>query len=195
MLAYLSKTPADADANYALGRSYMEMEQMPNAIKFYEKAVQADGSRSQWFNELGILYYTAENYKNAVINFNKAAAAGLTVTNDFNENLGFSYIYSGEFDKGEKLVQELIARKPGNKDLLRDVAQAFYDRKMYDKSLDYCQKLLELDAKDAQALYQAGMCFQKKGEKDRGQAMCDKAIEMDPSLAKNRKQMQMPGGL
>lgn len=39
-----------------------------------------------------------------------------------------------------------------------------------------------MDKNDGKALYQAGQCFIKKGEKDRGQAMCDKAIELDPSL-------------
>jgi tetratricopeptide (TPR) repeat protein len=130
-----------------------------------------------------------------VITFNKAAAAGFTQSNDFMENLGFSYIYSGEVEKGEKLLMEVLAKKPGNKDLLRDIADAYYQLKNYDKSLEFLQKLMELDAKDAQALYQAGQCFIKKGEKDRGQAMCDKAIELDPSLSKMKKQKQMGVGL
>ena len=53
---------------------------------------------------------------------------------------------------------------------------------MYDKSLEFCQKLMELDLKDGRALYQAGLCFQQKGDKERGAQMCDKAIELDPSL-------------
>jgi hypothetical protein len=38
-----------------------------------------------------------------------------------------------------------------------------------------------------------GMSFQKKGEKDRGQQMCDKAIEIDPSLASLRRKKEIPG--
>jgi tetratricopeptide (TPR) repeat protein len=64
---------------------------------------------------------------------------------------------------------------------------------MYDKSLEFCQKLIEFDAKDAKALYQAGLCFQKKGQKDKGQGMCDKAIEMDPSLASMRQKSMTMG--
>ena len=66
-------------------------------------------------------------------------------------------------------------------------------QKQYDKSLAYCQKLMELDAKDGKALYQAGLCFQKKGQKDRGQQMCDKAIEMDPSLTSLRRKKEIAG--
>jgi tetratricopeptide (TPR) repeat protein len=195
LLAQILKTPNDAELNYTLGRSYLEMEQEKNAIFYYEKAVHIDSTRSTWYHELGLLYYTINDYKNAVIIFNKAAAAGFTPSNDFMENLGFSYIYSGEVEKGEKLLMEVLAKKPGNKDLLRDIADAYYQLKNYDKSLEFLQKLLEMDMKDAQALYQAGQCFIKKGEKDRGQAMCDKAIELDPSLSKMKKQKQMGVGL
>jgi hypothetical protein len=37
------------------------------------------------------------------------------------------------------------------------------------------------------------LCFQKKGQKDKGQAMCDKAIELDPSLNKMKHQQSMMG--
>ena len=52
---------------------------------------------------------------------------------------------------------------------------------------------MEADPNDAKALYQAGLNFQKMGQKDRGQQMCDKAIEMDPSLENLRRKKEMPG--
>jgi tetratricopeptide (TPR) repeat protein len=195
LLALVAKNPDDAETNYTLGRSYLEMEQEKKAIFYYDKAVHLDTAKSAWLHELALLYYTINDYKNAVVYFNKAAANGFPQSNDFSENLGYSYIYAGEFEKGEKILLELMAKKPGNKDILRDIAQAYYDQKLYDKSLEFCQKLMEMDDKDGKALYQAGQCFIKKGQKDRGQAMCDKAIELDPSLGKLKKQQQMGAGL
>lgn len=194
LLALVGKNAGDAEINYTLGRCYLEMEQEKNAIFYYEKAVQIDTSKATWLHELALLCYTVNDYKKAVVYFNKAANNGFAQGNDFKENLGFSYLYAGDADNGEKVLLDVISRKPGNKDLYRDMAQAYFDTKAYDKSLEYCQKLMELDANDAKALYQAGMCFQKKGQKDRGQAMCDKAIQMDPSLSKMRKQ-QMSAGM
>ena len=46
---------------------------------------------------------------------------------------------------------------------------------------------------DGKALYQAGLVFQKKGDKNRGQAMCDKAIAMDPTLDNLRKKKEISG--
>ena len=193
LLTLVAKNPEDAEATYTLARTYLEMGLEGKAIPYYTKALQLDDKKSKWHFELGLLYYNNDNYKNAVISFNKAAENGFIRSNDFNENLGFSYIYSGEFDKGESLITEIIARKPGDKEILRDVALAFYDRKMYDKCLTYCQKLMEMDMKDGKALYQAGLCFQKKGETSKGQQMCDKAIELDPSLAGLRQKKMTMG--
>lgn len=194
LLQIINKNPADAEATYTLARTYLEIGMEGKAIPYYVKALQLDDTRSNWHFELGLLYYNNDNYKNAVTSFNKAAENGFIRTNDFNENLGFASLYSGDLDNGEKLLNEIIARKPGDKELLRDVAQAFYDRKMYDKCLDYCQKLMEMDMKDGKALYQAGLCFQKKGQTSRGQQMCDKAIELDPSLG-GLRQKKMTMGL
>ena len=193
LLALVAKDPNDAEATYTLARTYLEMGLEGKAIPYYVKALQLDETKSKWHFELGLLYYNNDNYKNAVLTFNKAAEHGFIRSNDFNENLGFAYIYSGDFDKGEKLLTEIIARKPGDKEILRDIALAFYDRKMYDKCLDYCQKLMEIDMKDGKALYQAGLCFQKKGQTSKGQQMCDKAIELDPTLAGLRQKKMTMG--
>lgn len=193
LLQVIEKNPQDAEATYTLARTYLEMGLESKAIPYYVKALQLDDKRSKWHFELGLLYYNNDNYKNAVISFNKAAENGFIKSNDFNENLGFAYIYSGNFDSGEKLLTEIMNRKPGDKELIRDVAVAFYDRKMYDKCLEYCQKLMEMDMKDGKALYQAGLCFQKKGETSKGQQMCDKAIELDPSLGGLRQKRMTMG--
>ena len=193
LLNVVAKTPNDAEATYTLARSYLDMEQYKQAVPYYNKAVALDAAKNVWAYELGLLYYNLNDFKNAVTFFNKAAAAGYPQGNDFLENLGYAYVYSGETDKGEKMLLSVLDRKPGNTSILRDMAEAFYNQKLYDKSLDYCQKLMQADIKDAKALYQAGLCFLKKGQKEKGQGMCDKAIEMDPSLASKRQKSMTMG--
>ncbi len=192
LIKLLKLYPADAEIAYTLGKTYLEMELEARAIPFYVKAVQLDDKNSTWSFELGLLYYNTGNFKSAVIYFNKAAEKGFAQSLDFSENLGYAYIYSGEFEKGEKLLLGIMEKKRNSKDVLRDLAQVYYDQKMYDKSLEFCQRLMEMDMKDGRALYQAGLCFQKKGQKERGQQMCDRAIELDPTLnALRQKKMEM----
>lgn len=179
----IAKDATDAEATYTIGRSYLDMEQYTKAVPFYTKAIELDATKNSWMNELGLLYYNLNDFQHSKTYFLKAAESGYAVNNDFNENLGYACIYSGEFEKGEKLLLDILAKKPGNKDILRDIAEASYKQKLYDKCLDYCQQLLVLDDKDGKALYQAGLCFIKKGAKEKGQNMCDAAIKMDPSLS------------
>lgn len=189
---YLAKNPVDAEATYTLARSYLDMEDYKNAIPAYNKAVLLNGEKNTWMYELGLLYYSQEDYKNAVVLFNKAAEKGYPQKSDFQENLGYAYMFSGQQEQGEKILLDLLEKKPNNKELLRDMAEAFYNGKMYDKSLNYCQKLMEMDMKDGKALYQAGLCFQKLGQKEKGQGMCDKAIELDPTLNSKRQKSMSP---
>lgn len=193
LLALVNKNPKDAELTYTLASNYLAMGFEPKAINWYEKAVILDDKKSKWFFELALLYSNTNNYHKAVIAYNKAAELGFKRGNDFNENLGFAYVYSGDYENGEKLLNDLVSRRPGDKELIRDVATAFFDSKNYDKSLEYCQKLLEMDMKDGKALYQAGLCFQKKGMVERGMQMCDKAIELDPSLAGLKSKKLSPG--
>ena len=90
-------------------------------------------------------------------------------------------------ENGLKNLTTVLSRKPNNKELLNDIAQALYSAKHYEEALSYYQKLLELNAKDANSLYMAGIAFQRMGQKERGIAMCDEAIKIDPALAKNRQ--------
>src|SRR6218665_1784916 len=145
--AALKDNAEDAEATYTLGRNYLDMENYRQAVPWYEKAINLPGAKSSWMYELGLLYYNNNDYRNAVSAFEKAAAAGYEQKNDFNENLGFAALYAGQYEKGEQLLQGILKRKPNNTTLLRDIAETFYTQKQYDKSLQYCQQLMEIDPK------------------------------------------------
>jgi len=194
LTGYLAKNPSDAAATYTLARTYLDMEDYKSAIPWYNKAVVLNEEKNMWSYELGLLYYSQEDFKNAVVMFNKAAEKGYPQKSDFVENLGYALLFSGQHDQGEKLLLGLLERRPNNKEMMRDMAEAFYKGRDYQRSLNYCQKLMEMDMKDGKALYQAGLCFQQMGQKDKGQGMCDKAIEMDPSL-NSLRQKKMTMGL
>jgi len=193
LLAALKQDPSDAVATHTLARVYVDMEYYAKAIPWYEKAVAMKDAKNAWMYEQGILLYNQSQYKAAMQAMQNAADHGHIQSHDFKENLGFASLYSGEYEKGESLLMSVWANKPGNKDLIRGLAEVLFQQKQFDKSLQYCQKLLELDSNDGKALYQAGLCFQRKGEKNRGQQMCDNAIVMDPSLSSLRTKKEITG--
>ena len=195
LLKAITNNVNDAQANYILAKNYIDAEQERKALPFFEKAVALSPEKPNWTLELAMLYSAIGNNRAAVVKYELAQQLGVTQNNDFNENYGNALLSSGNFAKGEEKLME-VYKKKGNKELLRELAIKLYQLKQYDRSLDYCQKLIEADPKDGKALYQAGLSFIKLGKKDKGQAMCEKAIELDPSLAGKKSAVgEMGGGL
>jgi tetratricopeptide (TPR) repeat protein len=191
----LTKDPNNAEVTYTLARCFVEAEDYNNAVIQFQKAIDLDHSHYTWMYELGLLYHNQNNFESALKYMNMAADNGYPKSNDFYENLGYAYLYSGDFDRALKNLNIVAAKKPNNKEILTEVAFSYYKRQLYDDALNYYSQLLQKDKNDAKSLYMAGICFQKKGENKKGQAMCDKAIEMDPALKSLRKKQDTPFGL
>ena len=75
--------------------------------------------------------------------------------------------------------------------ILNMLAEANYDIKKYDEAINYYDQILTIDKKNAEALYMIGMSFQKKGQKEKGMALCDEAIKLDPSLQSLKSEKKM----
>lgn len=195
LTGFLNKNNSDAEVWYTLAQTYIELENEKAAIDAMQKAVELNAERSAWLYELGMMYYSQNNFKKALTYFDLAAQNGYNKTNAFYENYGFAQLYSGDAENGIKTLQVVLDRKPNNKELLNNMAHALYDTQKYKEALDYFTKILDINPNDAATLYMAGMTFQKLGQKEKGQKICDSAIEMDPSLSKYRQKNQMPMGL
>ncbi|RYY40736.1 MAG: tetratricopeptide repeat protein [Chitinophagaceae bacterium] len=185
--------PTNAQVPYMVARAYADMNNNKLAIPYFLKAIELDPKNNRWMYETALIYYAMNDDKNSLKYFELAMEAGIRQDNEFKENLAIAYLNNKQTDKGLNILEEMIQRRPADLNLLNMIAEANYDAKRYDKAIDYWDKMLELDKTNASALFMIGMSYQKKGEKAKGQALCDKAIEMDPQLARNRQKMEMPG--
>jgi tetratricopeptide (TPR) repeat protein len=186
---------SNKEVPYLLARSYADMMNYKQAMPFFEKALVLDPNNSRLMYEMGLMYYAMPDDKNSLKYFLMAAEKGYKKDNEFFENLAIAYLNNKEIDKGLAILNEALKRRPTDMNLLNMIAEANYEAKRYNEAIDYWDQILAVDKKNAAALYMIGLSYQKKGEKQKGIALCDKAIEMDPSLAKNKQKMQMPGGL
>ena len=185
--------PKNAEVPYMIARAYSDMMNYKQAIPYFQKALVLDPKNSRWMYELGLMYYANHEDKNSLKLLLQAAENGYKRDNEYLENLGIAYLNTGETDKGLEIMKEILQRRPSDMNILNMIAEACYDAKRYDDAIGYWDQVLTLDKTNASALYMIGMSYIRKGDKSKGQALADKAIEMDPSLAKNKKQMQMPG--
>ena len=187
--------PKRAEIPYIAGRCFMEMSNYRRAAGCYDQALGIDSSNSTWMYEAGLMWYAVPDDKKAIYWLERAGQRGYTKSNDYYENLSNAYLNIGEYSKGIELLKEVLKNKPEDKEILYNVAEAHYKSKKYQEAIDYWDKVLAIEPKNAHALYMIGMSYQKKGDKAKGTQLCEKAIQMDPSLKSLREEIKMPGGL
>ncbi|MGB5030023.1 MAG: tetratricopeptide repeat protein [Chitinophagaceae bacterium] len=189
--------PTNAEVPYMIARSYADMMNYKLAIPYFKKAIELDPKQSYWVYELGLICYAMHDDKNALKYILEAGDKGYKKDNDYLENLGIAYLNVGQLDSGVVMLNEILKRKPSDLNILNMVAEAYYYKAKYNQAIEYWDRVLEYDKENASALYMIGMSYQKKGGKEnteKGIALCDKAIELDPGLA-SLKQKKMMAGL
>ena len=188
--------PTNAEVPYLIAHSYADMMNYKQAIPYFQKAIELKPTEAYWVYELGLICYAMRDDKNSLKYILQAAEKGYKRDNDYLENLGIAYLNIGNLDEGVKILNEILIKKPSDMNILNMIAEAYYYKAKYQEAIDYWDRVLEYDKKDASALYMIGMCYQKKGGKEnmeKGTKLCDIAIGMDPSLASYRQKKMVTG--
>ncbi|KIC91842.1 tetratricopeptide repeat protein [Flavihumibacter sp. ZG627] len=183
----------NAELPYMAGRSYIEMSNYRRAAGCYEQALALEPKNARWMYEAGMSYAAIPDDVRAVQWFEAAASNGYTRSNDFLENLANSYVGIKAFDKAIELYDELKERKPGDIELLYSIGDAYYKAGAYHDAINNWDQVLAHDKTQARAVYMIGVAYIKKGDDAKGKDLCEKAIKMDPSLAKYREKRSMFG--
>jgi len=190
-----SEDDKNAEVPYMIARSYADMMNYKQAMPYFEKAMALAPTNTRWMYETGLMYYAMRDDKSSLKYLLLAAEKGYKRDNEYLENLAIAYLNNKQTDKGLEILEESLKRRPSDINLLNMVAEANYEAGRFDAAIAYYDRIFAMDKEDASSLYMIGMSYQKKGDKQKGQAICDRAIQMDPSLAKNKQKMQMPGGM
>ncbi|HEX8462138.1 MAG TPA: tetratricopeptide repeat protein [Segetibacter sp.] len=183
----LVENPKKIEAVTLLGKVLIEMSNYKQAITVYNKTLELDPNNNQLIYELGLLYYTMNDEKTAVKYFELAAEKGYKTDLDYYENLGLAYL-DNNLAKGVETLNKVLESKPNNSEIMFQIAQAYYKVEKFQDAANTYYKVYENDPSNSRALYMTGVAFQKKGDKDKGVLMCEKAIQMDPTLAQLKSQ-------
>jgi tetratricopeptide (TPR) repeat protein len=185
--------PANAEIPYMIAHSFADMMNYKQAVPYFQKAIELNPSQNYWIYELGLICYAMHDDKNALKYILLAGEKGYKRDNDYLENLGIAYLNVGDLEQGVAILGEILKKRPSDLNILNMMAEAYYYKGKYQQAIDYWDQVMFYDKNNASALYMIGMCYQKKGDKEKGQFLCDKAIELDPSLASLKQKKQMAG--
>ena len=187
------ENPANAEIPYTIARAYADMFNYKQSVSYFQKAIALNPTQARWIYEMALIYYAIPDEQNSLKYMLEAGKKGYKKDNEYIQNLATAYMNAGKHNEGINMLKEILQKRPSDINILNMLGEAHYDTKKYDEAISYYDKILEADKNNAEALYMIGMSFQKKGDKAKGQALCDKAIELDPSLQSLKQKKQMPG--
>ena len=174
--------PGNAEIPCLIARGLFDISNFKLSSKYYTEAIALDSSKVAWIYEAAIAYSSIPDYATAIGYYELAMAKGYRVDEDFIENLSENYVGAGMPEKAIEWQKSLLEKSPMDQALMFMLADTYYRAKDYKKAIAQWEQLLMYDNGNARAVYMIGLAFQKSGDKRKGQAMCNKAIEMDPSL-------------
>ncbi|WP_461210885.1 tetratricopeptide repeat protein [Desulfocurvus sp. DL9XJH121] len=111
-----------------------------------------------------------------------------------NFGLGLTYLERGDDTKANDIFERLVkldaAFEPEHKHLFNDFGINLRKNKMYQQSLDYYERAIELVSTDENLFYNIARVFYEREEFDRAAANLQKAIEMSPHFEEAAKFLQ-----
>lgn len=185
--------PVNSDIPYTIARAYADMFNYQKAVPYFQKAIELNPGQNRWMYELALIYDAMPDPKNCLKYMLMAGDNGYKKDREYMQNLSTAYLNVGQLNEGIAILKDMLDKRPSDIYILNSLGEAYYDSKKYDDAIIYFDQLVALDPKNAGALYMIGMSYQKKGEKQKGMAICDKAIEMDPGLQNLRQKKELPG--
>lgn len=193
-LSYMTKAikedPKNAEAHYLSGRMLLNMANYKQAVKFYDIAMKLDSSKPVRAYEFAMLLATTHDFKKSIDWFQRTLDLGYAANDEFYKNMAYTYADAKMNDKGIAMLVELLEKRPMDVNLLDGIADACYKAGRFRDAIGYWDRIFDIDAHNARALYRIGLAYIKSGRNDEGKQYCDKAIAMDPSLEVLRHKMQ-----
>lgn len=184
----VSKAPEDLRARIALGNAYLKESDLKSAIQCYEEVIRMSESsrRAHFFRDssysLAMVYLFTGNLDKAqrIIGVIGSKIRGSDVVDILK---GFYSLKSG--DPG-KAIRQLNLVLPGTTGRDRVVvftilADAYRDKKEFNKALETYRMALEGDPSFSAAYYGMGSVYLSMGMLDRAALLMEKTLELDPN--------------
>lgn len=191
----MKENPDNSEIPYTVARAYADMFNYQQSVDYFQKAIALNPTQSRWIYEMALIYYAIPDEQNSLKYMLEAGEKGYKKDNEYLQNLATAYQLAGKPEEGIVILKDLLQKRPTDINIINSIAEGYYNMKKYDDAISYYNQLLTINPNNASALYMTGMSFQKKGEREKGMAICDKAIQLDPSLQSLKQEKKMPGGL
>ena len=125
-----------------LSETYVLLGRFDEAMEACNKGLEIDQNFGLLHKSIGDIFLVKENYKDAIKAYQRAKE--LTKGYDMIEGtMGYSYGLSGEIDKAEQILNELIERKTNEYVSPISIALIYFGLKDYERGFDWLERACE----------------------------------------------------
>jgi tetratricopeptide (TPR) repeat protein len=175
--------------HFRAGNSAKDTGSLSEAASEFEKAVAVDPKEPNGYINLAFVYRELGKYDQALEVMKKSVEVDTTSVYAWG-NLGAAYKDVKEYDLAAQALQRVVDLAPADKDVafgaLASLGDIMFDKKEYNKALEYYAKAAEIKTEDAALHYQIGASNYQMGkfqEAAVGFARCaDLTRDKDPGL-------------
>lgn len=159
-------TPTWRLAQTNLCSSYIDINQVDNAVIHCNLAIQSDSSFSLAWHNLGITYYRKEDYGKAIDCYLKALSLNPNYPATY-YTLGNAYYFAGDKNKAEAAWRagiQVAPKDPYAVDFWRSIAELSTEKKDFETALTMLNNALAVQPGDINALYEKTLVLATLGK-------------------------------
>jgi len=151
-------------------------EDYQESVSCYQHYLRLDERQPDAWYTLGVLHFNFKDFPAAANAFERAAAYGYTTDADYYLHLGTAYLHTRETEKALKHLRTSLIIREDDPRPMQALAHHYYLSGDFISAILYWNKLLSIQPENAFALFMLGKSYIGKGEKEKGEALCDKAL-------------------
>lgn len=171
----------DPQYQYSMGAVYLNNNNLPEAIRLFNKALSLDPRHFQSWNALGLAYSMKGDFREAEKSFLKCLEVSPSFTEAHN-NLGMIYQEMGVLDKAEAEFKAVVAdANYPNKELpYYNLARLYSLRQNWEMAIFYADKAVQTNARYHLAHNLRGYILENQGKSDEAVAAYEQAVKLVP---------------
>ena len=153
-------------------------EVYPESITWYREYLRLEDDQSSAWYAIGVLYFNTKDFRAAVYAFETATAKGRRQDADYCLTIGAAYLHIQQAEKGIEHLLTCLELRHDDTRALQALAHHYYLAAQYEAAVTYWDRLLRIQPANAFAMFLLGKSYIGKGELAKGEALCDKALQV-----------------
>jgi tetratricopeptide (TPR) repeat protein len=173
----LAAKPQMLEAKEALGLTYLEEKQYPQAIRLFQEVLNQDMSRVKTRHLLGIAYLAQDNPREAIRVMERASSQGAKNVG-FLATLGQAYLKVKDYNRALLYLQKGHSLDPNNKKINLNIGMALAGLKRYPEAFEAFKQ----GGDEAQAYNNIGVHYYLDGRYEDAAKCFQKALDLRPTF-------------